>query len=92
MDKQTINEVMKAIAEYARIAEEAQKVVDENKELLKAYMTEAGLEEVIGDEHKATYKAVTSNRFDSAAFKKDGYADLYKAYQKPSTSMRFNFA
>lgn len=92
MDKNRINEVMKTIAEYARIAEEAQKVVDENKELLKAYMTEAELTELIGDEHKATYKSVTSNRFDSAAFKKGGYADLYKAYQKPSTSMRFTFA
>lgn len=92
MDRQTINEVMKTIAEYARIAEEAQKVVDENKELLKAYMTENELTELIGDEHKASYKEVVSNRFDSAAFKKDGYAELYKAYQKPSASMRFNFA
>ena len=72
MDKQTINEVMKTIAEYARIAEEAQKVVEENKQILKGYMTEAGLEELIGDEHKATYKEVVSNRFDSKAFQKDG--------------------
>ncbi|MBQ1296631.1 MAG: hypothetical protein IIY21_21485 [Clostridiales bacterium] len=92
MDKQTINEVMKTIAEYARIAEEAQKVVEENKQILKGYMTEAGLEELIGDEHKATYKEVVSNRFDSKAFQKDGYAELYKAYQKPSSSMRFTFA
>ena len=62
MDRQTINEVMKTIAEYARIAEEAQKVVDENKELLKAYMTENELTELIGDEHKASYKEVVSNR------------------------------
>lgn len=92
MDRNRINEIMKTIAEYARMAEEAQKVVDENKELLKAYMAEQSIDELIGDEHKATYKSVTSNRFDSAAFKKDGYADLYKAYQKPSTSMRFTFA
>lgn len=92
MTNKELNEVMKTIAEYARIAEEAQKVVDENKDILKAYMTENALTELFGDEHKATYKEVTSNRFDSAAFKKDGYADLYKAYQKPSTSMRFNFA
>lgn len=92
MTNKELNEVMKTIAEYARIAEEANKVVEENKELLKGYMTEQGIEEVIGDEHKATYKAVVSNRFDSKAFKADGYEDLYKAYQKPSTSMRFNFA
>lgn len=92
MDRNRINEVMKTIAEYARIAEEAQKVVDENKELLKAYMTEAELTELIGDEHKATYKEVTSSRFDSKAFKAAGHEDLYKAFTKPSTSMRFTFA
>ena len=92
MTNKELNEIMKTIAEYARIAEEAQKVVDENKELLKAHMSAEGIEELIGDEHKASYKEVISNRFDSKAFKADGYEDLYKAYQKPSTSMRFTFA
>ena len=91
MDNKTINSIMQTIAEYARIAEEAQKIVEENKELLKAHMTEAGVDTLIGDEHKATYKAVISNRFDSKAFKAD-HADMYTAYQKPSTSMRFTFA
>lgn len=92
MNRAEINEIMKTIAEYTRMVEEAQKVVDENKEVLKAYMTEQNITELFGDEHKATYKEVVSNRFDSTAFKKAGYADLYKEYQKPSTSMRFNFA
>lgn len=91
MDKNRINEVMKTIAEYSRIAEEAQKVVEENREILKAYMTEAELTELIGDEHKATYKQVISNKFDSTAFKKD-HADMYEAYKKESSSMRFTFA
>lgn len=92
MDIKELNEVMKTIAEYSRIAEEAQKVVDENKEVLKAYMTENELTELIGDEHKATYKEVVSNRFDSKAFKAAGHEDLYKEFTKPSSSMRFNFA
>ena len=92
MDNKAINSIMQTIAEYSRIAEEAQKIVDENKELLKAHMTEAGVDTLIGDEHKATYKEIITNRFDSKAFKADGYADLYKAYQKPSSSMRFTFA
>lgn len=92
MDSKAINEAMQTIAEYARIAEEAQRIVDENKEILKAHMTETGVDTLIGDEHKATYKEVVSNRFDSKAFKADGYEDLYKAYQKPSASMRFTFA
>ena len=92
MDNKTMNSIMQTIAEYALIAEEAQRIVDENKELLKAYMTEAGIDTLIGDEHKATYKEVVSSRFDSKAFKADGYEDLYKAYQTPSASMRFTFA
>ena len=41
MTRAEINEIMKTIAEYTRMVEEAQKVVDENKDILKAYMTEA---------------------------------------------------
>lgn len=91
MDTKTINSVMQTIAEYARIAEEAQRIVEENKELLKAHMTEAGIDTLIGDEHKATYKEVISNRFDSKAFKAD-HADMYTAYQKQSSTMRFTFS
>lgn len=92
MDRASINEVMKTIAEYTRIVEEAQAVVDANKEILKGYMKEANIDELIGDEHKATYKAVVSNRFDSKAFKAAGFTQLYEDYTKPSTSMRFTFA
>jgi len=92
MTNKEINEIMKTIAEYSRMAEEAQKVVEENKELLKGYMTENEIDELIGDEHKATYKEVISNRFDSKAFKAAGHEDLYKAFTKPSASMRFTFA
>lgn len=92
MTRAEINEIMKTIAEYTRMVEEAQKVVDENKDILKAYMTEAELTELIGDEHKATYKEVVSNRFDSKAFKSAGHEDLYNAFTKPSSSMRFTFA
>lgn len=92
MNRAEINKVMQTIAEYTRMVEEAQKIVDENKDVLKAYMEEAGIEELFGDEHKATYKAVVSNRFDSKAFKAAGHEDLYKEFVKPSASMRFNFA
>lgn len=91
MDKARLNEVMKTIAEFTRIAEEANKVVEENKELLKAYMTENALTELLGDEHKATYKEIESKRFDSSLFKKE-HADMYEAYKKASKSMRFTFS
>lgn len=85
----------KAFAELAsnkRMLEELKALVAEQEEAIKAQLIADGREEYIGTEHKASYKAVVSNKFDSKAFKADGYEELYKAYQKPSTSMRFNFA
>ncbi len=38
--------------------------------------------------HRLRYKPITSNRFDSKAFKAV-HADLYAAFTKPSQSMRF---
>ena len=92
MDRQTINSKFKELAQYKLMEAEAKAAKEAIEAEIKAYMESENIESLIGDEHKATYKEVVSNRFDSAAFKKDGYADLYKAYQKPSASMRFNFA
>lgn len=85
----------KAFAELAsnkRMLEELKAIVAEQEEAIKAQLVADGREEFIGTEHKASYKPVISNKFDSKAFKADGYEELYKAYQKTSTSMRFNFA
>lgn len=86
------NTIFREMAQYKRMIEEAQAEYDRLANECKAMMTESGIEELIGDEHKATYKEVISNRFDSKAFKADGHEDLYKAYQKPSATMRFTFA
>lgn len=37
----------------------------------------------------ASFKPVTSSRFDSKEFKAAGYADLYKQYSHPQTVNRF---
>ena len=87
-----INEKFKAIAQYRLMEEEAKNEREALEAEIKAYMIENEIPELVGDEHKATYKEVVSNRFDSKAFKADGHEDLYKAYTKPSTSMRFTFA
>lgn len=86
-----INAKLKAIAQYRLMEDEAKKEREALETEVKDYMTSNALTELIGDEHKATYKEVISSRFDSKAFGKD-HADLYEAYKKPSTSMRFTFA
>lgn len=91
MDMKVINEMFREIAEYRLLEEQAKAEREAREAEIKAMMSEAGVETLIGDEHKATYKSIVSNRFDSTAFKKD-YADMYKEYQKPTSSMRFTFA
>lgn len=84
----------KAFAELASnkmMLKELEALVASQEEAIKNQMIADGKTEFIGTEHKATYKEVVSNRFDSKAFKAD-HADMYEAYKKPSTSMRFTFA
>ena len=66
-----IDSIMKELAEYIRMQEEAAAMVESLKDQLKERMTAAGVESLAGSEHKATYKAVTSSRVDTAAIKRD---------------------
>ena len=92
MDRQTINAKFKELAQYKLMEAEAKAAKEAIEAEIKAYMETENIESLIGDEHKATYKEVISNRFDSKAFKAAGHEDLYKAFTKPSASMRFIFA
>ena len=80
-----INETMKDLAQWQRMQEEAA------KDQLKQYMNENQLETLAGDEHKATYKTVTSSRIDTAALKK-GHPDIATQYTKTIETKRFTFA
>ena len=85
-----INEIMRELAQYCRIQEEAAATVEALKDQLKAYMRENGLDTLTGDEHKATYKAVTSSRIDTAALKKNA-PTIAEKYTKTTTAKRFVF-
>lgn len=85
-----INEIMRNLAEYQRIQEQAAEQVEALKDRLKEHMRAAGIETLQGDEHKAVYKAVTSNRLDTAALKKE-LPDVAKRYTVTTESMRFTF-
>jgi predicted phage-related endonuclease len=54
-------------------------------------MTAAGTDTITADIFKVTWKPVTSNRFDTAGFKKT-HADLYGQYLKPSITRRFSIS
>lgn len=85
-----INETMKELAQWLRIQEEAAATVEALKDQLKQHMTAAGLEVLTGDEHKATYKSVTSSRIDITALKRIHPA-IAAEFTKTTESKRFTF-
>lgn len=85
-----LNALMKEIAEYTRMAEEIGATVDSLKDSLKKYMDENGLDSIAGNEHKASYKAVTSSRIDTTTLKRD-LPDIAATYTKTTVTKRFRF-
>lgn len=86
-----INDIMKELAQWQRMQEEAAAMVEALKDQIKEHMTAAGLEVLTGEEHKATFKTVSSSRIDTAALKK-GHPEIAAAYTKTSETKRFTFA
>lgn len=86
-----IDSIMKELAEYIRMQEEAAAMVESLKDQLKERMTAAGVESLAGSEHKATYKAVTSSRVGTTALKKE-LPEIAARYTKTTTARRFTFA
>ena len=86
----SINETMKELAQYLRMQEEIAETVEGLKDQIKAYMTENGLETLASDEHKVTFKAVSSSRIDTTALKRENPA-IAEQYSKTIISNRFIF-
>ena len=86
-----MNEKMNALAEYLRMRDEIDAEIEALKDEIKQYMQDAGTDTLISTGHKATWKTVKSNRFDSAGLKKDA-PELYAAYVTTTETKRFNFA
>lgn len=85
-----LNTLMREIAEYSRMAEEIGATLDSLKDSLKKYMDENGLDSIAGNEHKASYKAVTSSRIDTTALKRD-MPEIAAKYTKTTETRRFLF-
>ena len=85
-----LNTLMREIAEYSRMAEEIGATLDSLKDSLKKYMDENGLDSIAGNEHKASYKAVTSSRIDTTALKRD-MPEIAAKYTKTTETRRLLF-
>lgn len=86
-----LDAIMAELAQYIRMQEEAAAMVESLKDQLKERMAASGVESLAGSEHKATYKAVTSSRVDTAAIKRD-MPEVAARYTKTTTTRRFTFA
>lgn len=86
-----LDEIMSELAQYIRMQEEAAAMVESLKDQLKKHMDAAGVDTLAGSEHKATYKAVTSTRIDTAAIKKD-LPEIAEKYTRTTETRRFLFA
>ena len=86
-----INAIMAGLAQYTRMAEEIAATVDGLKDAIKKYMEENQIETLTGNEHKATYKTVTSSRIDTTALKRNA-PDIAEKYTKTTETKRFTFA
>lgn len=83
-----INDLIKEYKEYQDLQEQLKSQMDELKEQIVKIMVASSLDEYNCQQGKVTYREVLSTRFQSTEFKKI-HGDLYKAYIKPTSSMRF---
>lgn len=83
-----INAVIKEIKEYQQMQKDLEKQINKLKAEAIEYLSENELQEFMCDEGKVTYREVISKRFASTEFKKL-HKDLYEAFTKATSSMRF---
>lgn len=88
MSTNTLQAKIKELKEFMRMQEELTEEIESIKDSLKQELAQRGTDELVAGEYKVRYTAVTSNRFDTTAFKKL-YGDLYSQFVKTSTSRRF---
>lgn len=64
------NEIAAAVAtirEYTRIKEEAEAIIEAQKDAIKQHMTAAGVEDISGTDYKITWHLVNKSNFDKKA-------------------------
>lgn len=82
---------IRELRELRRMSEELAAEIETIQDSIKAEMTARNVDELTGTDWKATWKEVTSSRFDSKAFKAT-HAELYNQYTKETSTRRFTVA
>ena len=90
----SINEMtskVRELQELKRMMEELEAEMTSIEDEIKSEMTARGTDELVAGEYKVRWTHVTSNRFDTTAFKKAMPA-LAEQFTKTTTSRRFSIA
>ena len=90
----SVNEMVskvRTLKELEAFIAEAQAEAEAIKDELKAQMTEQNTEEMTVDVYKVRWTTVSSDRIDTASFKK-AMPDLARQFTKTTTSRRFSIS
>ena len=82
---------IEALREWEAVIEEAQAEAEAIRDSIKQELLKRDTEGLEAGQYIVRWTSITSNRFDSTAFKKQ-YNDLYKAFTKQVSSRRFSIA
>lgn len=85
-----VNDKMRELAQYTRMQEELNSLIEALKDELKAYMTAQGIEDLQGDEHRATWRIVPNSRIDAKTLKKE-LPEIAEKYTIHMNNRRFVF-
>lgn len=91
MTKAEIITKIETLNEWEALMEEAKTEAEAIRDSLKAEMLNLDTEELEAGQYIVRWTSVTSNRFDSANFKKT-LPEIYKAYLKQVSSKRFSIS
>ena len=91
MSKKDLQSKVHELRELRRFIEELTAEADAITDAIKAQMTTEGVDTLLGDDYKITWREVQSSRFDSKAFK-TAMPELYDRFTKPSSTRRFVLA
>lgn len=88
MSMNELNQVGRDLLAIKQMIEELQQEAEALTDQIKQAMYDRGEEVISCPNWKASWRNITSSRFDSKAFKAQ-HGDLYAAFSKPTTTCRF---
>lgn len=91
MERAELEKKVRDLKELKRMQEELQAEIANIEDELKAEMTALNVNEMTVDVFKIRWTPVTSNRFDTTAFK-NKYIDLYNQFIKVIETKRFSIS